>query len=89
MATIEERYSECGFVYTNRTRMLFTPKFTATRLVADQDSTDLVLSASNHATPIKADITECIAALRKRFPDRNLFLEGERGLVPVYEKASS
>lgn len=86
MTHIEMRTKEAGFVYTRRTRLLLTPKFTVTRREADISSSDLVLcAASNWPVPASGDIGRAIKAVKKKFPDRKIFADGAGGLVLVYE----
>jgi len=85
MAQIEKRYDCSGFVYTSRTRMGFSPKFTVTRLEADHKSSDLVIwGANGHAEPTRADIGEVIHALANEYPDRRIMADTSNGLVPVF-----
>lgn len=86
-AQIERRYEHSGFVYTERTRMLFAPRGTATRKPEDQESTDLVISASSGKwmEPTVKDIGAVRAAIVKEYPDRKLFCDTDEGLVPIYE----
>lgn len=86
IATIEQRYEACGFAYTDKTRMMYAPKFTATRNVEDKLSTDIVLSgANNWPVPLEKDIEACKNALIAMFPNRNLLVETAEGLVPIYQ----
>lgn len=86
MAQIEQRYECAGFVYTKRTRMGFSPKFTVTRDDRDKVSSDLVIwAALNDPEPTRADIGEVIHELAKTFPDRRLLIDANPGLVPVFE----
>ncbi len=67
-ATVEERYGlpGCGFVYTQRTRMLYAPKHTATR--------DLCLQgAARWPEPSMADISAAIDVLVAAYPDRTIW----------------
>lgn len=86
-AAIQYRYDCSGFIYTNRTRMGFSPKFTVTRDTEEDGArTDIVLwQARNHPEPTTRDIAECVAALCDRFKTRRIFLDGADGLVPVYD----
>ncbi len=85
-AQIEMRYHVCGFVYTARTRMLFAPKFTATRQETDKTSTDIVLSqAARWPDVTQKDLDECRAALIEKFPRRLIYAETDAGLVPIYQ----
>lgn len=86
MATIEQRYESSGFVYTKRTRMGFSPKFTITRKVEDKSSTDLVIwAADKHPEPTRADIGEVIAAMAARYIERRIYADTAEGLVMVFE----
>ncbi len=63
IATVERRYERCGFAYTDRTRMMFAPRFTVTRKEEDKSLSDIVLCAARgHPEPTEADISECLAA---------------------------
>ena len=84
-AQIETRYPECGFVYTDRTRMMFAPKFLVTRNERDKESTAIAMcTAANWADPNKRDIAEIRAALIQRYPDRELWADAQGGMVPIY-----
>jgi hypothetical protein len=85
-AMIEMRYEDCGFVYTDRTRMLFVPKHTMTRRDEDKASTDLVLCAASGRwpEPSKRDFVECRTALVAAYRDRGIFADTSEGLIPIH-----
>jgi hypothetical protein len=85
IATIEQHYEACGFAYTERTRMMYAPKFTVTRRLEDKLSTDIVLCPANgHPLPTETDIEACKNALVAMFPTRNLFAETPDVWVKLY-----
>ena len=88
MATIERRYECCGYAYTKRTRMGFSPKFTVTRDDRDKASSDIVIwAALGHPAPKQADLGEIVHELAKLYPDRRLLADTDSQLVPVFEPA--
>lgn len=89
-AKIEQRFEDCGFVYTERTRMLYAPIHASTRKDTDEGKTDLVMSCARHwPEPIDADIKAVRTALIKAFPDRRLHIDTTEGLVPIYEPSAA
>jgi hypothetical protein len=86
IAAIERRYERCGFAYTDRTRMMFAPKFTVTRNENDKTSDDIVLcGARNHPEPTETDIAECRAAVIAMYPANRLYIDSEEGLIPIFD----
>lgn len=85
-ATIEQRYEAAGYVYTEKTRMGFSPKFTVTRNPEDMPLTDIVIwQAINDPEPTRGDIEKIRNALANKFPDRNIFADTSGGLTKIYE----
>ena len=85
IATIETRYENCGFAYTDKTRMLFAPRSMVTRKDEDKALSDIVLQATTWGDPTSTDVASCVAALSKKYPAVKLLIETANGLVSVYE----
>lgn len=90
MATrVEQRYEDCGFIYTDRTRMMFAPKFTVTRNPDDNQGPphEIVLCAALNcaAEPTQRDVAECREILITMYPNRRIYADAAGGLVPIYD----
>lgn len=78
--TLEMRYTECGFAYIGQTRMGFSPVVTTRIPYHNQNA--LALWAANHwPTPTRQEVEQVIDAVHKAFPDRELVIQTDNGLV--------
>ena len=82
--TIEMRGDDCGFVYTPRTRLGFSPLHTVRRELPKSDAL-ILWTASGWPAPTLADVGQCIDQIKRRFPGRAIFADCEGTPVPVHE----